>query len=700
MKKLLLLFLACISLNVVAINEEQAILVTQNFLTEKNITQDRSLSQISVMKLVKKDGMDMYYIMDLGNKEGFVIVSASEFLDPIIGYSFEDGFEGNPAVQDYLDNFSDYILTEVRAKNAPNPNITQQWEHFLQKDFIPHTTRATGVPALITTKWNQNKFYNTYCPWDIGSGARFDYRTPNGCVAIAAAQLMNYYRHPESGKGGMTYEPPGYPLQGVYLFQHKYNWDAMCDVATSYTNEIAKLVYHVGVMVKMGYGTDASGAFTDDLTTVLAENFYYTRAEPWDLFNIPRFKREIDSLRPVLFGSCTKDIGESDISCHAFLLDGYTEDPVEGIKFHFNWGWGGVDNGYYLLSENPFNKSGHTYHGIKPANNYPVQCQKLKVQTASQGYVTNGSTNRPYQKGPDCSWIIAAPKATRYTFSFSRLDTKEDIDVVTIYKGSTESSGVAATFSGSSTPAESTVVYADSVLITFTSIAPESANTKHRGFLMNYTTDKPQQNCDAVTQVTAPSGYITDGTKSGESYSPWSTCTWNFAQNYCTGIYGLFHEFDLKLGDFIEFYDASASPLKLWRRFDRYSPPTIGEVFTVPASKVQIKFITDNYDQGNGFKLQYFSLLSVNNNSLLDNLYIYPNPASDFINLSFTSELVNQPVICRLVDVTGREVYSMSIDYHGDLFYTQIPVAHLSKGFYFLQLVTKTGQTASKIIIN
>ena len=698
MKKLLLLFLACISLHVMAINEEQAILVTQNFLKEKNITQDRTLSKVSVMELVMKEGLDMYYIMNLGNKEGFVIVSASRYVTPIIGYSFENEFQWHPAVQFYLNNFSNFILTKEESEAVPGVDITQQWEHFLQKEFVPNLVRATGVPALITSHWNQDKFYNTYCPWDKNALPGFDGKVPNGCVALAGAQLMNYYRHPESGTGGVSYTPYGYSPQSVYLSQHKYYWDAMCDKATAYTNEIAKLAYHLGVMVHMGYAASGSGASTEDLTEVLKNNFNYTPATIRDLFEAAKFKSEIDLLRPFIIGACDGD--QPGAGCHAFLVDGYEENSGEEIKFHFNWGWGGASDGFFTLQEQYFHANGFSYLGMQPASNYPVQCQQYKIQTAYQGYVTNGSTNKPYQKGPDCSWLIAAPKATRYTFSFSKLDTKKDIDVVTIYNGSTRSSGIAATFSGELLPAENTVVVADSVLITFTSIDPASENTTHRGFLMNYTTDKPQQNCDAATGLTNPSGYITDGSQRGENYTPWSSCTWNIDPGNSTGFYGLFHEFDLKLGDFIEIFDASNSQIKFWRRYDRYSPPTIGEVIYIPASRIQIKFITDNFDEGNGFNFQYFSVLGVNDNSLLDNLSISPNPASDYINISFTSELVNKSVNCRIIDLTGRELFATNFEYYGGLFYTQIPVAHLSKGFYFLQLTTTVGQITSKIIIN
>jgi hypothetical protein len=445
------------------------------------------------------------------------------------------------------------------------------------------------------------------------------------------------------------------------------------------------------------YSPYGSGAYTQDVVKALEENFFYTKGEAASAYDPLPLKEQIDLLQPILMS------GSSEYGGHAYLVDGYREmiiDDKPEILFHFNWGWGGSSDGYFTLIYQPFGDGAMAYIDIVPATDYPAQCQQYKRQTAFEGYVTNGSTNQPYQSNPDCSWVIAAPGAKRYSFSFSRLDTQEDIDEVTIYNGSSRASGVAAAFSGTELPAQSVDVAADSVLITFTSKLPTKENDTHLGFLLKYVADKPQQKCDAVTYLTAPSGYITDGTLPEENYTPWVSCTWNITSNSGPGFFGLFHEFNLELGDFVDIYDATKSIPYFWRRFDRYTPPTVGEVINIPFPKIQVKFITDNFEEGPGFKFQYFSILGVNDNSLLDNLLIFPNPVSDFINLSFSSEWTNQTITCRIVDLAGKEVYTTPIEYTGDIYTTQIPVAHLSKGFYFLQLVTTTGKTTTKIIIN
>jgi hypothetical protein len=77
-KKFILLILSIFAsvfyLYFIAINEEQAILVTQNFLKERNISENSKLSKISIQEVVKNEDVVVFYIMTLGDKEGFVIV--------------------------------------------------------------------------------------------------------------------------------------------------------------------------------------------------------------------------------------------------------------------------------------------------------------------------------------------------------------------------------------------------------------------------------------------------------------------------------------------------------------------------------------------------------------------------------------------------------------------------------------------------
>ena len=43
--------------------------------------------------------------------------------------------------------------------------------------------------------------YNYFSPKDENSPGGYDGKVPNGCVAVAMAQIAYYYRYPEFGSG-------------------------------------------------------------------------------------------------------------------------------------------------------------------------------------------------------------------------------------------------------------------------------------------------------------------------------------------------------------------------------------------------------------------------------------------------------------------------------------------------------------------
>ena len=92
------------------------------------------------------------------------------------------------------------------------------------------------------------------CPVDMAGP---DGHALVGCVAVSMGQVMHYWEYPQYGNDDHGYNSPyGY----LYAdFQNTfYDYDNM---ANNYaTVASALLLYHAGVSVNMGYGTDGSGA--------------------------------------------------------------------------------------------------------------------------------------------------------------------------------------------------------------------------------------------------------------------------------------------------------------------------------------------------------------------------------------------------------------------------------------------------------
>lgn len=711
MKKLVLssLFLLLgvwiLTVSAQSVTIEQASQVCGRFLNEKYPNAQSKAPTYQLQEKIYNDaGTTCFYRFSV-NDLGFVVVSASQTTPPILAYSFNENFEMIPPVRDLFYLYKQEIEFAENAKLPAKPKAAADWQRYLADEFTPNYAKSTTVGPLLTTRWNQNKFYNTYCPWDVNAGSYYDYRVPNGCVACAASQIMNYHMHPESGTGASSYIPQGYPRQTVYFSQHKYHWDAMYDEPTNYANEIAKLIYHFGVAIQMGYNYDGSGAQTDEAKHQLANRFKYDqsitsyyRGNYLDTLvdeYIAALKDQMDRKMPVYYSGCT----EAYNSCHAYVVDGYDETD----KFHINYGWGGASNGYYAIDNFVSGYSHWDYGAEAIFNIFPsaaipaTYCQGHTRKTASFGYVADGSpTAKPYQANPDCSYMVAVPGATSYTFHFDRLDLMDNVDFVTIYDGPSSSNNTKVVLTGDNLPTNDYTVSADSVLITFTSNG-NAQNTDHYGFLITYSTQLPTRTCNQQNTVNEWTTIISDGSNDGVDYVPETNCTWNVNLNYIAGYAFAFEKFDLGYGDFVDVYDATSNPATLYKRFDVYNLPT--DVYNVSFRKMKINFVSDNWDQNDGFQLRYYAIASVEDHSGLEDLTVYPNPASDnlFVNFSLNE---SAQVSCRLMDAAGKVVAVESQNAFAGDNKMQLNVSNFAKGFYLLEVSTPTGKNIRKVMVD
>mgnify|MGYP000309590785 CR=1 FL=1 len=287
----------------------------------------------------------VYYIFSF-DKGGFIIVSANKQLEPILGYSFEGKIPekiDNIGVRYWLDGYAYMIDSLNQLKSV---NVNPKWDQILNNQFLKSSTKA--VSPLLKTKWNQGYPYNLMCPEipeELGD------HTPTGCVATALAQIMKYYEYPQKGFGTYSYVHPIYGVQTADYENTFYNWDNMLDEYDETSSEVeknavAQLMYHCGVFTQMDYGTDGSTTSFSSIPFSLFENLNYSLPVliNHDIYTIDSLtsiiKQELDEGRPVLYAAQNP----ATSSGHALVCDGY-----DGEYFHFNFGWGGVADGYYYM---------------------------------------------------------------------------------------------------------------------------------------------------------------------------------------------------------------------------------------------------------------------------------------------------------------------------------------------------------------
>ena len=318
------------------------------------------------------DSTGIYYAVN--THSGYVIVGADDRLPEVLGYSDEGVFEP--------DNMAPALRFWLQCYGEETGAMEQGTGSYVSARVSGTPQRA--VEPLMTTKWNQSAPYNNFAPLYNETGGR----SVTGCVATAMAQIMRYHRYPQTGTGSHSYywiatTPAGKSgTLSANFGQTVYDWANMSDsyksgYTTAQADAVATLMYHCGVAVEMNYGS-SSGAFSADVPKALAAYFGYDT----NYQKIQKAMYPADSLKAIIAAELRADrpvlvSGSNDEGGHAFVCDGYDGQGY----FHINWGWGGSNDGYYLLTAlNPgksqgiggtskgYNQATAFFIGLQPAN--------------------------------------------------------------------------------------------------------------------------------------------------------------------------------------------------------------------------------------------------------------------------------------------------------------------------------------------
>jgi hypothetical protein len=305
---------------------------------------------------------------------GYVVVPALKALAPVKATSEEvsldvDQQEGMAALlrEVFTDAHRAYIhyygsLEAPLPKSGGTPFGTEyraKWDRFTLspsefKASLSAKDRDTLVEVgpLMTAHWHQGEPYNDFCPWGDGG------RCVVGCVATAAAMIMDYHEWPPYGNGIARYywhgdESCGGNAGGGYLsvnLDDNYDWANITDYTSSSgpieeKNAVAELNYEVGVAYKMNYGRCGSGAFVFDGEEVFPDYFRYKDS-------VVRIDR-IGYTKDEWFSFIAQDIDDSlpisyRITRHAIVSDGYR--VVDGLdQHHLNYGWNSSHTTWYTV---------------------------------------------------------------------------------------------------------------------------------------------------------------------------------------------------------------------------------------------------------------------------------------------------------------------------------------------------------------
>ena len=394
------------------VNESFAKQIGANFIANKMGKADVRLNLFHTENGV--DGQANLYIYNVEGG-GFVIVSASKYMKPVLAYSLSNSYDGEiPETAWYfINNYSKNVDYCEERGIMMNADVETEW-NLLENNELPVVRNTKTVNPLIQTMWNQDYPYNYYAPetgggWWGGPGGH----CYAGCVACAMAQIMKYWNHPVQGHGSHSYTHSTYGVQSANFGETTYNWAIMPNELGYQANDAAKavalLMYHCAVSVDMNFGPDGSGAYSKDVEAAMRKYFGYCSAvykersqyteDQW----IALLKSELDESRPVYF-SGTSDSGGG----HAIVCDGYDNSDY----FHFNLGWSGSGNDYYSIND----VAG--YHNNEAV---VVNIRPLEINSDSNGIIYVASDG----EGDGSSW----GNATNYLEYASALATDNSTEI-------------------------------------------------------------------------------------------------------------------------------------------------------------------------------------------------------------------------------------------------------------------------------
>ena len=302
----------------------------------------------------------LYYVINFGEDEGFALMGADRRLPDLLAISDMDNMNLEDTVfnRGLADFMSDISLPYLPV-NPP-------------RDSLMTTIVMVGEPMLTVDvrKWSQGAPYNKFCPTKTNEET-VHYSV--GCVPLAVGQIMTYFEWPRAYNSTT------------------FNWENMKN--GSDTTRVAKLLAYLGDKnnLEAEYKETGTGTEVSNLTRTF-NNFGYdftsgtkplNKTFAYGLLN----KKFSSSARPLLLYGMYKKHPTDEIPTyvHTWVADGCMtkihklSDGSESEDFYIHcvWGWGGMDNGYFL----------YTYDGS--IGGKPDELAPGDQRYSGEGYVYN-----------------------------------------------------------------------------------------------------------------------------------------------------------------------------------------------------------------------------------------------------------------------------------------------------------------------
>jgi len=438
---LLALLMAGMAVWAQQLSEQQARVRVLQYLNQsaRAFTRGRTLVQDN-LKGARLDAKSIYAFNIEGG--GFVITSGDSRALPVLGYADSGTIDGERLPENmrvWLKGYDDAIATLDGLEGFEDGH----------RQGASAATRAarTAIKPLLKTTWDQGEpFWDDIPLYDGADKSLKGYHCPVGCTAVMMAQVMNYYQWPKTACA----EIPAYDLVTTHEKVEKtwhfdklppvtFDWANMINTYFLYDEEwyswralgtaaekkaVATLMRYCGQSAEMVYHPEGSGAWESDAAEALVKYFGYDPS----LRCVSRTACGIDEWEDLVYselaaGHPVPYIGRTDENGHAFVCDGCDANGL----FHINWGWNGINDGYFSLSVlNPENNS--SYGASSSKLGYCLnQIILIGVKPAAEMVPRTTASPTAYIFADDAISILQ-PDSVKFTYFFQS-NSYEDVKV-------------------------------------------------------------------------------------------------------------------------------------------------------------------------------------------------------------------------------------------------------------------------------
>ena len=393
----------------VSIEELKAYMANQTIMSIPSSNPNaRTISQETIEPIVSGTDTVMYLV---NYPEGWCLFSGDKRTPAILAYSETGSLSMNdinthPGLSVWVDDKIDRIGVLKGTIDYNEESLyLKDWAQFDSNIYIVSTTSNEDedktwvvigtenrvdndviISPQISTVWGQTSPWNNYVPYKSNSTTE---RCPAGCVAVATAQMLYYLHHrigypqtmPSTGSCVGNVGSGNYTQTFSNFTSSVFNNMALTKYESSIkTDNSARMIGYVGMLLDTDYGNDSSGADFDDIgERVFDENGISYNKTDYDGASV---FSAIRGGSPVLVAAYSDRIlGIINTNGHAWIIDGgkytsYSYDIVyaflndslynatgeipadteikyittNGIKnpmVRMNWGWGIIDEIYY-----------------------------------------------------------------------------------------------------------------------------------------------------------------------------------------------------------------------------------------------------------------------------------------------------------------------------------------------------------------